>query len=174
MDIAGGISSLKTGIEIAQTLKDINKSFDEASFKAKIADLIEKLSEARIALVEAKETIFEKDREIDALKSLEIERRNLVEGEGGYQYRTNDVGAPIGFPMCPKCDPVDSRLIQLVENGKGDVARCPACLNEYKPVTCYLPGGGTLRDRQIGEIKRKREEMNRRNGVDLRNRSWMA
>jgi hypothetical protein len=174
MDILGGMASIKSGIEIAKSLKGIEKTFDEATFKAKIADLIEKLSEARLALVEAKEEIFNRDREIEALKYVKIERGNLVEGSGGYQYRANDLGAPVGFPMCPKCDPVDERLIPLIENGAGNAAKCPACLNEYKPVTCYLPSGGTLREQQIAERNRKSEEMNRRMNAGRRNTSWMA
>jgi hypothetical protein len=162
MDVLGGIAATKTAMDIAKTLKDINKSFDEATYKANMTELIENLSEARLALVEAKEQIFNKDREIEALKELNVERKNLVKGEGGYSYLTNDEGRPIGFPVCPKCDAVDGRLIQLVEHLKGNVGKCPACANEYKPVTCFLPTGGTLWEQQIAQSKRRSEEMSRR------------
>jgi hypothetical protein len=174
MDIAAGIASVKTALDIAKTLKDINKSFDEATYRANITDLIEKLSDARLALVEAKEQIFDKDKEIEALKNVKIERGNLVKGDGGYQYQANNAGAPVGFPMCPKCDPLDGRLIQLIENKVGNAAKCPACANEYKPVTCYLPTGGTLREQQIAALNQKSAEMNSRARAARVGSSWMG
>jgi hypothetical protein len=174
MDIAAWLASVKPAMDVAKALKDINKSFDEAVYKSNIADLTEKLSDARLALIEAKEQAFEKDKEIGELKRLQIERGHLVEGEGGYRYRADGNGAPLGFPMCPKCDPVDGRLIQLVEDKAGNAAICPACASQFKPVTCYLPAGGTLREQQVAERNRKSEEMNRRMQSARRNSSWMA
>lgn len=173
MDISSGIASAKAAIEIGKAVKNINKSYDEAVYKATITDLTEKLSDAKLALIEANALIIEKDREISALKSLKIERGNLVEGEGGYQYRANEVGNPVGFPMCPKCDPIGGRLIPLVENKRGNAAKCPACGSEFEPVTCYQPAGGTLREQQIAERNRKSQEMNYR-VISARNKpSWM-
>jgi hypothetical protein len=157
MDILGGIAATKTAIDIAKTLKDINKSFDEATYKANMTELIENLSEVRLALVEAKEQIFEKDREIETLKMINIERGKLVKAAGGYHYQANDGGEPVGFPVCPKCDAVDGRLIHLVEHVRGHVGKCPACATEYNPVTCFLPTGGTLWDKQIEEMNRRQE-----------------
>jgi hypothetical protein len=159
MDISAGIASLKTAIDIVKTLNEINKSYDEANYKANIIDLIEKLSDAKLALIEAKEKIFDKEKEISSIKNFSIQHKALVDGGHGYRYQANENGSPIGFPMCPKCEQLDSRLIQLVQHGKWYGAKCPACASEFNPVSCYLSTGGTVHDR---EIARRRESQNRR------------
>jgi hypothetical protein len=174
MDLAAGIASAKAALDIAKTLKNINKSYDEASLKADITALIEKLSDARIALVEAKEGIFDRDREIESLKNAQAERKNLIKAEGGYLYRLNEGGKPEGFPICPKCDAKDSRLVNLVEFKVGDHGQCPVCDSEYSPVTCYLADGSTLKEQQVEKRKRRTEELNRRIANLNRDSNWMA
>jgi hypothetical protein len=144
MDITGGLAAASSALGIAKSLRDVEKSYDAATYRAKIADLMEALTDTRLALVEAKEDLAGKNSEIERLKMTAIDRSALIEGAGGYKYRANEQGRHDGFPVCPKCDEVDGRLIYLVQNKLVDAAKCPACANEYQPVTCYFPDGSTL------------------------------
>jgi hypothetical protein len=162
MDLATGIASIKSAVDITKAIKDIDKSVDQATYKASLAELTEKLSEAKLALIDAKERIFDLERENSSLKNTATVREGLKEIDYGYLHQTNGDGLPIGFPMCPRCDALDGRLIKLVENEVGDAAKCPACRSEFKPVKCYLPTGGTLHQSQLNEAQRKRDEETRR------------
>lgn len=169
MDIPTLISSIMSTINIGKAIIDINKSYDEATYKAMIADFMEKLSESRLALIEAKEQISDKDKEIISIKKFLIQHKALVDGGRGYRYQANDDGKPIGFPMCPTCEQNDGRLIQLVQHGKFYGAKCPACATEFNPVSCYLPTGGTVHERDLAQ---KREAQNRRIEASRSSSNW--
>ena len=155
-------------------MKDIEQSYDLAHLKAKIAEIYESLSEAKMALVDAKEEIAELEIEIARLKQMVDDRSDLIAGDGGYKYAVGDNSHPLGFPVCPKCDQIDGRLIHLVQDGDVKQAKCPACATLFNPVTCYLPGGDTLvavRDRRR---KAMQEESSRKlfDSYDRLNRGY--
>ena len=170
MDITGGLAAASSALGIAKSLRDIEKSYDTATARVKIVDLMEALADTRLALMDAKEQIADKDAEIERLSKTEADRSKLLTGDGGYNYMRNDAGRPDGFPVCPKCDEVDSRLICLVQNKAVDAAKCPACANEYQPVTCYLTEGGTLvtqRDERRRQIQAEQSRSMARFGRNL-------
>ena len=68
MDLVGGLSAAQMAINLVKDLRSIDRSVDDATFKLKIAEVIEALAETKIALSEAKETIAAKDSEIRNLK----------------------------------------------------------------------------------------------------------
>jgi hypothetical protein len=98
------------------------------------------LTDARLALVNAKEALAERDNEIERLKKSFEERSELVKGDGDYSYRINENGERAGYPVCPKCQALHQRHIQLKQRDAVDSGRCPACDAEFHPVTCYIPG----------------------------------
>jgi hypothetical protein len=57
MDIMVGFSAVSQALNIAKQLKEFEKQFDSAEFKLKIAELYSTLADAKIGLVDAKETI---------------------------------------------------------------------------------------------------------------------
>lgn len=138
MDIVSGIAAVTQGLGIAKTLRGIEKNYDEATYRAKVAEVIEALTDAKLALAEAKLIVSEKDREIERLKESFNLRATLVSDCGDYKYIANDLGEPLGFPICPRCEVLDGRIVQLKQDGGLINARCPACSTKFSPVTPYL------------------------------------
>lgn len=135
------------------------------------------LADTKLALTEAREVMAGKDAEIAALRDSFAAQGNLIVGDGDYKFPSSENGKPLGYPVCPKCE-LDGKIVQLKQNVEIIQARCPACLTEYQPVTCYLApedGDATLRSRQ----DRLRSEQSARSSASLRrlgsrNNNWMA
>lgn len=157
MDIASGITAVTQGLGIAKALRGIEKSYDEATFKAKIVEVIEALTDAKLALAEAKEIMAQKDSEIERLKAAFEAKAALVAGEGGYNYMADDSGEPLGYPVCPKCEQINGRIIQTKEHEHSGKSRCPACGDVYMPVISYLPYGSRYLTKQDKEGAEWRE-----------------
>ena len=68
MDLISGISAATQAVQLVKELRSIDRSVDEASFKLKLAELMEALANTKIALSEARELLSEKDAEIRELK----------------------------------------------------------------------------------------------------------
>lgn len=154
MDIIAGITAATQAIGIAKALRSIEKNYDEATYKAQIADLIDALTDAKLALSDAKEGLAERDKEIARLKESFETKAALVAGDGGYSYLANDAGNPVGYPVCPKCEELIGRIVQTKEHEHSGKARCPACSDVYNPVVCYLPQGSgylTKQDKENAE-----------------------
>jgi hypothetical protein len=149
------ITSVTAALKAAKAWRDVEKAFEAAGFRAQLADVIDALTDAKLALAEAKEQQSAKDAEIIRLKQTIDDRHSLVNGDGGYKYAVGDNGVAMGFPVCPKCDQIDGRLIHLVQDGDVKQAKCPACATVFNPVTCYLSGGDTL----VADRDRRRKAM---------------
>ncbi len=59
MDISAGLVALGHAVGIAKDLRDIERGVDEASFKLKLAELIEALAESMIALSLKRSKVYE-------------------------------------------------------------------------------------------------------------------
>lgn len=138
MEILAGIAAAKQALDIAKNLRGIEKSYDEATLKAQLAELISALADAKLAMVDAKESLAEKDKEIEALKVSFQTKSGLLRADGDYNYFPGPNDKPLGFPICPSCE-TDGTIIQLKQNGPINKCQCPKCKTEFCPVTCYLP-----------------------------------
>ncbi|MCI2395220.1 hypothetical protein [Aliiroseovarius sediminis] len=83
MDIVGGLTAAKLAIDLANDLREIDKSVDEAAYKMKLAELMSALAEAKMALSDAKLAISQKD---DKLAQVQRRLDEALNGE-----------------YCPKC-----------------------------------------------------------------------
>ncbi len=77
MDILTGIAAAKSALEVAGALRKTEKQLDAAVLRSQLGDIIEKLTDTRLALVEARDTLAEKDALIGKLKSSFEERGAL-------------------------------------------------------------------------------------------------
>jgi hypothetical protein len=145
MDVIQGIAAVGNALAIVQTYRGIEKKLDHATLKSDMADVISSLADAKIALSDARDKLAEQAREIERLKSSFEAAQSLVVGDGDYKYPASEHGDPIGYPVCPKCEPVDGRIIQLKQQGALNNAACPVCNQSFQPVTCYLPQGSGYR-----------------------------
>jgi hypothetical protein len=78
LDIAAGLTLLGQATNIVKGLREIDKGFDLAALKARMADLYGTLADVKIALSDARETIHDRDRKI---KQLEQKIAALTSGD---------------------------------------------------------------------------------------------
>ena len=138
MNIPEALTVLSKTIELTKGLRDIDHKIEMAELKAKAADIYSAMADLKMALVDARDEIEEKDKEIARLKTAfefqgkTIERHNML-------YEERD-GHPMGMPFCPRCMGVDGRSIKLtalIETGKP--SQCPQCKSKYDRQTEYFP-----------------------------------
>jgi hypothetical protein len=166
MDIVSGINAVSSALGIAKALRSIEKSYDEATYKAQVADLINALTDAKLAMAEAKEDLASKDKEIMRLTQSFEAKAMLVSGDGGYSYFSDENGNPVGYPACPKCEQVHGRVIQTKEHEFSGKSRCPACSDVYHPVICYLAHGSGYATKQDKESAAWSAAISRSSGSD--------
>jgi phage FluMu protein Com len=145
MDVLAGIAAATEAIKIAKSLHGLDKQYDEATFRLRIAELVNSLSDAKLALSEAKDMIAELDKEISLLKRNFEASGKLVVGDGDYRFFADADGNPLGYPVCPSCESLCGRLIQLKQETSFLRGKCPACKELFQPVTCYLPKASAFR-----------------------------
>jgi hypothetical protein len=141
MDFMGAIATATKAIEGLKLLMSLEKTFDEASFKLRIADITSNLADLKTALTEAKSEAAEKDAEIVRLKkefAFAFENTIIV---GGFRYEKSSRGNAQGMPFCPRCEKVDGRLINLAKTGMSTAglhkAICPQCKSVFGRVPGY-------------------------------------
>lgn len=59
LDIPTTLMALSKGLETLKIMREIDKDFDAAAYKAKIAELMGSVADAKIALIDANEQISE-------------------------------------------------------------------------------------------------------------------
>jgi hypothetical protein len=132
MNIFDAIKMARAAGETLKALQDIDHAIDKAELKSKLADAIGNLADVRIALADMRDDFDVKDAEIAKLKAAFALRSDLVESDG-YKYRVSaEKPDGFGWPMCPRCESVDGRLILTVGTSyRGAGCRCPQCKAEY-------------------------------------------
>lgn len=134
MDIVTAITGVSKGLELLKALKEIDAEFDRATYKAKIAELMSTLAEAKTSLLDAREDLRSKDAQLAELrKAFEFARDNTVVTRG-MRYEKTPKGGPQGMPFCDRCEKVDGRLIRIVgtqTSKDGYKAICPQCKSDY-------------------------------------------
>ena len=126
--ITTALSGIKTATEIAQFLNNTDSSLGKAETKLKIAELINQLADAKIAIADIKEIIIEKDRQISELaESQKI--HGEVSYEAPYYWHTHD-GKKDG-PYCQQCYDTGKKLIRLQSPLGGGHWVCQTCKSTF-------------------------------------------
>ena len=68
MDIVGGLAAISKALDVVKALREFDRSYDQATVKAKMADLYGDLAEEKVALSNARLALVEKNEEIAALQ----------------------------------------------------------------------------------------------------------
>lgn len=68
MDISTALALIGQATGLVKDLREIDKSFDSAAVKAKMADLYSTLADVKIALSDAREEIHQKEQKINELE----------------------------------------------------------------------------------------------------------
>jgi hypothetical protein len=133
MDFMGAIAAATKAYEGLKLLKGLEKNFNEASFKANIAEITSNLADVKMALTEARSEAAEKDAEIDRLrKDFAFVIDNTIMFDG-FRYEKSSQGRPQGMPFCPRCEKVDGRLMTLAKTtaAQGYKAICSQCKADF-------------------------------------------
>ncbi|MDT6940721.1 hypothetical protein RI570_21515 [Brucella pseudogrignonensis] len=128
MTIVEAIASVTGALKIVNELRSIDAQFDKAELKAKLADVMSQLADAKIGLIEASEVIEAEKSEAKRLKSAFEFRGKLVE-YNGFKYEPFDDGSPKGEPFCPRCEQNFGRFYRLTQYRGGGYSNltCPEC-----------------------------------------------
>jgi rubrerythrin len=128
--VSTAVASVKVATDIAKIIKDSTTSLEKAELNYKIADIIGALSDARVSLADANDSVKESEVEIQRLKELLSFKETLKHHKEAY-YQINSKGDPKGRPYCQHCWEARKLPVHLVfENRR--IAKCPACKNEYQ------------------------------------------
>jgi hypothetical protein len=68
MDVMAGLAAVSNALDIARTLRTIDKTYDLATVKAQMADIYMALGDAKIALSDARDGIATRDQQIKDLQ----------------------------------------------------------------------------------------------------------
>lgn len=79
MDIAKGLAAASHAVASVQKLRELEEDFDRVAFRAEIANLMLAISDTKIALVDARLVLQQKDVEI---KRLKLFRRKMTKVNG--------------------------------------------------------------------------------------------
>jgi hypothetical protein len=135
--IAEGAAALGAAINLSKELIGVNRSFNEAEFKLKIADLTSSLATVKISLADAQQQLQQRDSEIGSLKKNLAFREDLVE-TNGFKYRKQGDGSPIGTAFCPVCEQKNGNFFNLVRTQKPGIPYCcPSCKSDFGHVAAY-------------------------------------
>ena len=128
MDILGGIAAIKQTLDITKELRSVDARLSDAEYKLRIADLVEKILEAREALNDAK------DRERELLQTIErlgtqIQKKEKLFDFEGLLYESDINGKSRGNPYCNFCYVKEEKLFRVTTetNDKGIELNCPNC-----------------------------------------------
>jgi hypothetical protein len=127
VDIALALATTSQALKLVNDLRGIDKAFDKAELKLKIAELTTALADVRIALSDARDEINAKQEEIESLKKSMKRAADLVEKDG-YKYDKGPDGNPTGMPYCPVCEQ-KGMLIHITR--VLHARQCPGCKAFY-------------------------------------------
>ncbi|MFC2248756.1 hypothetical protein ACETRX_03945 [Labrys portucalensis] len=131
MPIVETIQAVTAAMTAVKELRAMEKQYDEAVFKLKIAELMGSLADAKTALVDTQDEIRAKDDEIARLKASFERHKDTVENRGDVYFAHE--GRPTGLPLCRVCL-MDGILIEQTRVPRRDGVdnQCPKCKTIYR------------------------------------------
>ena len=137
VDFASAFAASGHAARLVTDLWGIQKAFDEAEWKLKVAELNGILADLKNALIDAKEEARLKDEEIQFLRDKFLILKETV-SHAGYKFDKREDGKPTGHAYCPVCMQKDGYMFHLttsMETGRPE--QCPNCKAKYYNVTQF-------------------------------------
>ena len=147
MEIASGLVATSNALTLVKAIRDAGTAYDTATLKAKLAEVMSELADAKmaqVAILEENAALRAENKRLLAADG-DIEKLNAVDG---YLYVLDETGAPRGWPACPSCLAKDKSVTFLVQDKYITSAKCPRCLVELAPVTSFVAPGLTRQEQQ--------------------------
>ena len=131
------LTTATKSLELVKALRDVDRQIGEAELKAKAAELLSNLADVKVALVQARDDIESREKEMAKLKAAFQLREDCVRHEN-FLYDKKLDGSPRGQPYCPRCEQVDGLMIKLTyDEGMRGNAICPQCKTKYRHVQVF-------------------------------------
>jgi rubrerythrin len=133
VDFVTAFATAGNAIKLVTELRSIQKAFDEAEWKLKVAELNGALADLKNALIDAKQELGAKDEEIKILGNNFLIFKETVE-VSGHRYDKKTHGQPTGHPYCPVCLQKDGYMFHttMVWGEVGRPEQCPNCKAKYQ------------------------------------------
>jgi hypothetical protein len=140
VDFTSALATAGHALKLVTDLRGIQKAFDEAEWKLKVAELNGALAELKNALVDAKEQAKVKNEEIKILEENFLILKETVEVNGFKFDKTAD-GKPNGHAYCPVCIQKEAYMFHLTPTWeKGRPEQCPKSKAKFQVTSCRQPG----------------------------------
>lgn len=139
MDIVGAIAATTGALQIVRELRELDAALDKVALKAQMVDLMGKLADVKLALLDAQAALREKDAEIaNARAAMRTQAATVV--KNGFRYRESpeDPGEPYGYPFCTRCEEIGAQMVSTINSPRERGAVCPQCKTLYVDATKYL------------------------------------
>ena len=125
MDIMTAIAAGTKALEALRAIQDINKQYDAATWKAKVAELMSDVADMKLALIDANDQIRQLDNDRKELSSKVTFKAEKTKYENGLLYEIYEDGSAAEFPFCQNCL-TSGKFVRLVR-AMGGTALCPGC-----------------------------------------------
>lgn len=137
-NVGAAISATTAAIQLVQTLRNVDKSLSQAETRHQMAEILTKLTDVKLALLEAREDIADRDGKIAELQKA-IEFNATLTEHKGFQYRAGADGKPLGKPFCPVCIQKQNVFVSLVPRFEkaGKPLCCPSCDGRFTQVAMF-------------------------------------
>jgi hypothetical protein len=130
VDIITAISAGTKALEALKAIRDIDKSYDAATWKAKVAELMSDIADMKLALVEANDKIHTLDREKEALAAQVVFKAEKTVHQKGFLYEIFSDGEVAEFPFCQNCM-TTGKYVRIVRMPGNSGCVCPGCKTQY-------------------------------------------
>lgn len=137
MDIASGLASLKTALDLAKGIKATKDLIDNSEVNMKIIELMEALVDAKAGLIEAKSQVVDKDKLIMELQG-KLETKESIFYKEPFYWKDLGDGKKDGA-FCQKCYDGEEKLVRLISKNGYDAGshHCSVCDNWFGKVVTY-------------------------------------
>jgi hypothetical protein len=137
VDFVTAIATATQAVKLLNDLRGIDKAFESAESRLKIAELTGALADLKNALIDAKEEVRAKQSEFKLLEDNFLVFKETVVA-GGYQYDKKEDGTPKGHPYCPVCIQKHGYMFHTTPSMKpGRLEECPSCKATYQAESYY-------------------------------------
>jgi hypothetical protein len=130
MDIMSAVAAGTKALEALKALQDINKQYDAATWKAKVAELMSDVADMKIALISANENIRELENEKKELSAKIAFKAEKTKYQNGFLYEVFDDGSTAEFPFCQNCMS-NGKYVRIARAPIGQSSHCPGCKAHY-------------------------------------------
>ena len=139
--LAAAIQSVNLTIDTVKAISTATGAIERAELKFKVAEMMESLAEAKLALVEGIEERDFLQRRIASLEEA-IKIKDSVQRLGDAYYTLNEDGTPTGDPYCSSCWETNHNLIHLISAARTEQhTSCAACKTKYPRQTTLFDVG---------------------------------